>query len=200
MLSQLPRALLLTAIVWTVGGCAAIDELFSAPPTPAAAASEQANIPKTGKSAPGARKPSAARAGKASPANDKVTGDKAANGKTADKEDKEKEGEKPSASIKEEDGTQAEASDLKLVGLDQTELARALGPPMAETEKAPGKVWRYWNSHCVVDVSLYLDVQSRSYRVLAYEVTNHDNSAGGKSGCLAELPKSGVQPAYDDGR
>lgn len=89
---------------------------------------------------------------------------------------------------------------MNLVGLDQSEVTKALGPPMAETEKAPGKVWRYWNSNCAVDVSLYLDVQSRSYRVLAYEVTNHDNSAGGKRACLADLPKSDIQPASYDGQ
>jgi len=76
----------------------------------------------------------------------------------------------------EENDPRADDDVQNLVGLDQTRVSRILGPPMAETEKAPGKVWHYWNSECKLDVSLYLDVNARSYRVLAYEVTNHDNS------------------------
>lgn len=110
------------------------------------------------------------------------------------------EGTKPTDASKEEGDSQAERNSLNLVGLDQTQVAQVLGPPMSETDKAPGKVWRYWNSRCTVDVSLYLDVHSRAYRVLAYEVTNHDYSAGGRGKCLAELPKSTVQPASSDGQ
>lgn len=109
------------------------------------------------------------------------------------------EGIKPAGESKEEGDFQAERKTLNLVGLDQTQVAKVLGPPMSETEKAPGKVWRYWNSRCTVEVSLYLDVKSRSYRVLAYEVTNHDYSAGGRGACLADLPKRNVRPASLDG-
>ena len=113
---------------------------------------------------------------------------------------KSQEGTKPSDVTKEESTSRVDGRTLNLVGLDQTQVAKVLGPPMAETEKAPGKVWRYWNSRCAVDVSMYLDIQSRAYRVLSYEVTNHDNSAGGRSACLAELPKSNLQPASANGR
>jgi hypothetical protein len=113
---------------------------------------------------------------------------------------KSQEGTKPSDATKEENDSQDDGRTLNLVGLDQTQVAKVLGPPMAETEKAPGKVWRYWNSRCAVDVSLYLDIQSRAYRVLSYEVTNHDNSAGGRNACLAGLPKSNLQPASVQGR
>jgi hypothetical protein len=112
---------------------------------------------------------------------------------------KSQEGTKPSDVTKEE-SARVDGRTLNLVGLDQTQVAKVLGPPMAETEKAPGKVWRYWNSRCAVDVSMYLDIQSRAYRVLSYEVTNHDNSAGGRSACLAELPKSNLQPTSANGR
>jgi hypothetical protein len=104
------------------------------------------------------------------------------------------------ASKKEEGQPQAEASTPNLVGMSEAQVAKVLGPPMAETEKAPGKVWRYWNSRCAVDVSLYLDIQSRAYRVLSYEVTNHGNSSGGRSVCMAELPRSNIQPTSANGR
>lgn len=76
----------------------------------------------------------------------------------------------------EENDSRADEDVKNLVGLDQARVSGILGPPMAVSEKAPGKVWHYWNSECKLDVSLYLDVNARSYRVLAYEVSNHDNS------------------------
>ena len=97
-----------------------------------------------------------------------------------------------------EEETVQERSVPKLVGMDQSEVAKVLGPPMAETDRAPGKVWRYWNSKCMVDVSMYLDVHSRSYRVIAYEVTNHDYTTGGRSACLAEFPKHDDRPTVGD--
>lgn len=112
----------------------------------------------------------------------------------ATKNSKDQEGGKSPDATK-EDAPRGEAGVPKLVGLNQTQVAEVLGPPMAETEKAPGKVWRYWNSRCSLEVSLYLDIQSRAYRVISYEVTNHDHSSGGRSACLAELPKSKLQPA-----
>jgi hypothetical protein len=140
---------------------------------------------------------SGSRSGRA-PADSKKT-TVAARGDKAQTAASTQEGTKPAGASKEEGDSQAERKSLNLVGLDQTQVARVLGPPMSETEKAPGKVWRYWNSRCTVDVSLYLDVHSRAYRVLAYEVTNHDYSAGGRGACLAEFPKSNVQPASLDG-
>jgi hypothetical protein len=167
-----------------IGGCADFGGFGSSPSQPVVSpAKTQASAARPTRPAPVANKSPAATRGEKGQASVKA-----------------QEGAKPVDATKEEQNVQSERKTVNLVGLDQSEVAKALGPPMAETEKAPGKVWRYWNSRCAVDVSLYLDVQTRSYRVLAYEVTNHDNSPGDRNACLAELPKSSLQPASYDGR
>jgi hypothetical protein len=74
-----------------------------------------------------------------------------------------------------------------LIGLDERHVTALFGTPSTEREQAPGKSWVYENGRCVLDLSFYLDVQSRVFRTLAYEVTSHDNSAEGRRLCVAEL-------------
>ncbi|HUK32906.1 MAG TPA: hypothetical protein VLV86_03285 [Vicinamibacterales bacterium] len=74
------------------------------------------------------------------------------------------------------------------VGLGEAQLMERLGKPSLQREdQPPGKTWRYQNRICTVDFMLYPDVETRTYRALAYEVINDDKSAAGKRLCLAEL-------------
>ncbi|MBV8537128.1 MAG: hypothetical protein JO128_16130 [Alphaproteobacteria bacterium] len=74
------------------------------------------------------------------------------------------------------------------VGLGEAQLMERLGRPSVQREdQPPGKTWRYQNRTCTVDFMLYPDVETRTYRALAYEVINDDKSAAGKRLCLAEL-------------
>ena len=74
------------------------------------------------------------------------------------------------------------------VGLGETQLVERLGRPSLQREdQPPGKTWRYQNKICTVDFMLYPDVETRTYRALAYEVINDDKSAAGRRLCLAEL-------------
>jgi len=74
------------------------------------------------------------------------------------------------------------------VGLGESQLVERLGKPSVQREdQPPGKTWRYQNRTCTVDFMLYPDVETRTYRALAYEVINDDKSAAGKRLCLAEL-------------
>ncbi|HTY66271.1 MAG TPA: hypothetical protein VMH36_06455 [Alphaproteobacteria bacterium] len=74
------------------------------------------------------------------------------------------------------------------VGLGEAQLVERLGKPSLQREdQPPGKTWRYQNRICTVDFMLYPDVETRTYRALAYEVINDDKSAAGKRLCLAEL-------------
>jgi hypothetical protein len=76
---------------------------------------------------------------------------------------------------------------VNLVGLDEQELRRLLGPPAAEENRPPGKLWRYHKGKCTLNVSLYPDVQTRKFGTLTYEVKSDDNTDEGKRVCLAEL-------------
>jgi hypothetical protein len=81
-----------------------------------------------------------------------------------------------------------EAGDpVRLVGQDESRIQALFGRPNEEVEAAPGKIWRYTQSNCRLDVNLYPDVQTRVFRTLAYEVTSHDNSDEGRRTCLLEL-------------
>lgn len=83
------------------------------------------------------------------------------------------------------------APPVRLVGLGEQELRELLGPPAAEEERPPGKVWHYRKGRCTLDVSLYPDVQTRKFGTLTYEVKSDDNTDEGKRICLAELQSRG---------
>lgn len=73
------------------------------------------------------------------------------------------------------------------IGMDENQLQALLGPPTVQEDRAPGKIWRYRNGRCTVNLTLYPDVETRIYRALAYEVTGDDDSAEKKRLCMAEL-------------
>jgi hypothetical protein len=80
---------------------------------------------------------------------------------------------------------------VNLVGLDEQELRKLLGPPAAEEDRPPGKLWRYRKGKCTLNLSLYPDVQTRKFGTLTYEVKSDDDTDEGKRTCLAELQSSG---------
>jgi len=76
---------------------------------------------------------------------------------------------------------------VNLVGKSESQIRDMLGPPSSEEDRAPGKVWRYRDGHCTVDVQFFPDVQTRQFGTLAYEVKSDDNSDEGKRTCMAQL-------------
>ena len=76
---------------------------------------------------------------------------------------------------------------LSLVGKSETELRAMLGAPTSEEDRPPGKLWRYRDGQCTLDVQLYPDVQTKQFGTLAYEVKSDDNTDEGKRVCTAQL-------------
>lgn len=74
-----------------------------------------------------------------------------------------------------------------LVGRNEGEIRALFGTPSGTDEVPPGKIWRYRDGNCALDVRLYPDVQTRQFATLAYEVKSDDNSDQGKRACLAQL-------------
>ena len=58
---------------------------------------------------------------------------------------------------------------LRLTGLDQDEARRLIGAPTAVTERSPAVVWVYESAGCRLELSFYMDMASRSLRVLTTE-------------------------------
>jgi len=75
---------------------------------------------------------------------------------------------------------------VNLVGLDEKQLTALLGAPSEQEEPTPGKIWRYRRANCTLDITLFPDVLTRTYRSLAYEVTSNDNTAEGKRACVPQ--------------
>lgn len=63
----------------------------------------------------------------------------------------------------------------RVVGLTENALAQWLGPPANTREESPARVWRYLGIGCEFDVFFYLDLVSREFRVLRYEVKGSSN-------------------------
>ena len=80
----------------------------------------------------------------------------------------------------------------KLVGLNESQLLAVLGAPTESEARAPGKVWHYRKANCTLSISLYPEVQSQTFRSLAYEVTSNDDSASRKHDCLRQYELSAL--------
>lgn len=69
----------------------------------------------------------------------------------------------------------SEVRPQRVVGLTENALAQWLGPPANTREESPARVWRYQGIECAFDVFFYLDLVSREFRALRYEVKGSSN-------------------------
>jgi len=82
----------------------------------------------------------------------------------------------------------AEAFDpATLVGLDKSQTVARLGRPTSVRSKPPATVWRYAGTRCAMEVFFYMDLQSQSFRALAYEVITPKPGEKARKACLAEI-------------
>lgn len=57
-----------------------------------------------------------------------------------------------------------------LVGLDEEKLRRVLGEPNEVKEKSPSRVWSYSVDGCSLTLFLYMDLSTKTFRALTYNV------------------------------
>lgn len=74
-----------------------------------------------------------------------------------------------------------------LVGLDKAQTVARLGRPSSVRSKPPATVWRYAGTNCAMELFFYMDLQSQSFRALAYEVTTPKPGERARKACLAEI-------------
>jgi len=89
------------------------------------------------------------------------------------------------------DQVESAAAPVNLVGQSESDIRARFGTPTSVEDRTPGKTWRYRRGQCVLDVSLYPDVQTRQFKTLAYEVRSDDNTAQGRRSCLGQLQSPG---------
>jgi hypothetical protein len=85
----------------------------------------------------------------------------------------------------------------QLIGLSQAETEHMLGKPDEIKEGHPATVWRYRTASCMLDLFFYLDLGSRTFRALAYDVS----AAGRAKDQRAIKACAGrIQSEYRDGK
>lgn len=85
----------------------------------------------------------------------------------------------------------------QLIGLSQAETEHVLGKPDEIKEGHPATVWRYRTASCMLDLFFYLDLGSRTFRALAYDVS----AAGRTKDQRAIKACAGrIQSEYRDGK
>ncbi len=82
-----------------------------------------------------------------------------------------------------------------LVGLTEQETFRLLGSPARVEENPPAKTWQYASSRCQLRVHLFMDMTTRSFRTLSYELSSTDEQPDVDQQCLAELVAKAWRPA-----
>jgi hypothetical protein len=79
------------------------------------------------------------------------------------------------------------SSPAGVIGLTQQQVELLLGPPMEQTDMAPAQAWRYRGDRCTLELYFYIDVKSRIFRTLSYDMIPREADAGARRRCLAEL-------------
>jgi hypothetical protein len=79
------------------------------------------------------------------------------------------------------------SSPISVMGLSQQQVEMLLGPPMERRDMAPAQAWRYRDDRCTLELFFYIDVKSRIFRTLSYDVVSRENDVGAGRRCLAEL-------------
>lgn len=76
----------------------------------------------------------------------------------------------------------------KLMGLTYEDAETAAGKPAATREEPPATVWRYQTEECVVDVFFYMDLATKQFRAVSYDVKPSKKTADAQRTC-AQLAK-----------
>jgi len=81
----------------------------------------------------------------------------------------------------------------RLVGLTQPEVQALLGAPSAVREQPPSLVWTYRTSDCGLELFFYLDLATKAYKALTYDIKpRHPGGAEGGF-CVAELHRAALR-------
>jgi hypothetical protein len=75
----------------------------------------------------------------------------------------------------------------RLVGLTRPEVQALLGAPVTVREQPPALVWAYRGDDCGLELSFYLDLASKAYKALTYNITPRRQGGAEGGFCIAEL-------------
>jgi hypothetical protein len=75
----------------------------------------------------------------------------------------------------------------RLVGLTREQVTALIGPPRDVSDSPPATVWTYRAEGCSLEVMFYMDLGTRTFRALAYEVQRNDPARLAEPECLGRL-------------
>lgn len=76
----------------------------------------------------------------------------------------------------------------KLMGMTYNDAEAAAGKPAEMRDEPPATVWRYRTEDCLVDVFFYMDLATKQFRAVTYNVTPAKKTAEAQRAC-AQLAK-----------
>lgn len=85
----------------------------------------------------------------------------------------------------------------KLIGLSADETESLLGRPLRVEEMPPGRTWQYAQGDCVLRIHMFMEMTTRSFRTLSYELNNTGVSPDVDQQCRDWLD---VQVAHQTGQ
>lgn len=81
-----------------------------------------------------------------------------------------------------------------LVGMSERDMVLLLGQPTWTEEIPPAKTWQYGNARCRLRVFLFMEMTTRDFRTLSYELTSTDGQPNVAQQCFAELVAEAWHP------
>jgi len=75
----------------------------------------------------------------------------------------------------------------RLVGLTREQVTALIGPPRGVSDNPPATVWAYRTEGCSLDVMFYMDLGTRTFRALAYEVKSDGSPRLAEPECLGRI-------------
>lgn len=102
----------------------------------------------------------------------------------------------PAAPFSAAPGIQADRSidPARLVGLTELETLRLLGAPSRKADIPPAKYWQYASRRCVLRVFFFMEMDSRDFRTLSYELKSVNNDPAVDQQCLADFVAQAERP------
>lgn len=74
-----------------------------------------------------------------------------------------------------------------VVGFDEDAVRNLLGEPIWVKEIPPALSWQYASDACVLELLFFMEVTTRNFRVLSYDVTSDDDAIDVDQRCLSTL-------------
>lgn len=98
----------------------------------------------------------------------------------------------PPPAAPEPEEPEAEVAELpegfaELVGSGESEVVRALGDPNWFEDIPPARMWQYASQNCVLQLYFFMELSTRDFRVLSYELESGYDDGNADQQCFDEL-------------